>query len=288
MTACQGSFSSGSQKPFCRCKKCCATKQRISVVKKKGADIDGWTEVSGQSRQDTMKKAHELFGNDLAKLIHESVTKARLRRQTISFTVDGQFEKLEDVKERLKDQPERLANILQNAERITCEVTKDELVALPKYKLSSLTEDQISDERKRKIETEETIKKVARPKMLKDDKDKINIVKDEEAKQILPGKLKTMEAKIQKMSGLKLVLDSMLLKAKAPELADDIPKNVIKKAEDCSEHLSTPLELGERLLAATTATKTDAASFEFESKTALESGKEAKERLIMCSPIPLI
>ena len=234
-----------------------------------------------------MKKAHTLFGNDLAKLVVESVTKARLQRQTISFKVDGDFEKLEDVKERLKDQPERLANVLANAERMICDVTKDELVALPKYKLTCLTEDQISDERKRKIECEEAIKKVARPKLQKEP-----VIKEqnplEEAKPILPAKLKTMETKIQKMSGLKLLLDTMLLKAKAPELADDVPKNAVKKTEDASYRLDTAIELGERLVAAAAATKTDAFNFEVESKTALEESKSAKEKLIMCSPVPLV
>ena len=146
-----------------QCKGCGALHGRISRRCKWCPDtVEGFREVSPDSRADFMKKHQGLFGKDLDKAMVETLTESRLNRNTAAFRSNGLFEDIngpKGIKERLKDEPEKLQNILDNGKRITCPVTKSEQVWVPTHSLDLLHEEILSEERKRKMEAESKIKR---------------------------------------------------------------------------------------------------------------------------------
>jgi hypothetical protein len=57
-----------------------------------------------------------------------------------------------------------LKNLLENAPRMTCAISKAELMWIPEYELTLETQEVESEEHKRKLESEKTIQGVKKPK----------------------------------------------------------------------------------------------------------------------------
>ena len=100
-------------------------------------------------------------------LLVESITQSKTTKSTTMWTREGDFEPIETVKERYRDQPERWALIEKNAPRITCDVTGEELIVEPQYKLKVTDEEVCMEEKKRRIEGEATCKNPKKAKTAK-------------------------------------------------------------------------------------------------------------------------
>ena len=228
-----------------QCKGCGALHGRICRRCKVCPDtVEGFREVSPDSRADFMKKHQGLFGKDLDKAMVETLSVSRVNRSTAAFRSNGVFEDIhgpKGIKERLKDEPEKLQNILDNGRRITCPVTKFEQVWVPTHSLDLANEEILSEEKKRKMDAASTIKREKKPKTTKKN------VKGEgedghpgesgegetevQMCSIAPGHLKRLQANIPKLEDVLLALSTAVTNISAPDLAGNIGPTQLDKAK---------------------------------------------------------
>ncbi len=156
--------SAGSKDQF-RCNHCNALKARITrALKDNDAAKEYYKDVQGEDRKQLYKDAQKLCGEELTKTLFESITKCFIRKQSQTFTTEGDYMEIDDVKEKYKNKQVVLKNILEFGARMTCQVRKVEMVWVPMYKLSFTTENTEISCKKRKLESEKTIKGEKNPK----------------------------------------------------------------------------------------------------------------------------
>ena len=90
--------------------------------------------LQGETKQDFFRNNRDTMGKDLNIKLREAITKQMSFRESHLFKVGGTYQEVNDLKEKLKDQPDKLANILAYGHRITCSVTKQEQVLVPRSK----------------------------------------------------------------------------------------------------------------------------------------------------------
>ncbi len=115
-----------------RCTKCHKLRSRVTRIIA-SANIEGYSELAGDGRKDFMKNAANLFGAELQKVLVESITKARMDRQIVSFTQEGEAQDFTEAEEEFKNKPEEWGNILKHGHQFTCPVRQVlQIVAKPK------------------------------------------------------------------------------------------------------------------------------------------------------------
>ena len=233
-----------------QCKGCGALHSRICRRWKVCPDtVEGFREVSPDSRADFMKKHQGLFGKDLDKAMVETSTASRINRSSAAFRSQGKFEDIEGpegIKVRLKDQPEKLANILENGRRFTCPVSKFEQVWVPIHSLDLADEEIRSEEKKRKMEAASTIKREKRPKTTKKasgegekgetaagEKPDASEEGETEAKMvaICTGHVKRLQTSIPNLEDVLLSLSTAVTNISAPDLEGNIGPTQLTKAK---------------------------------------------------------
>jgi len=109
-----------------RCNKCHALRARCTrLVNSTG--VEGYEELDTEARQDLMKRATNLYGANLQKVLHESITKMRQDRQTTAFVSTGDAIPFAEAEQQYKDSPEWQA-ILENAPRFFCKIRNIEMI----------------------------------------------------------------------------------------------------------------------------------------------------------------
>ena len=108
----------------------------------------------------TKEKSSGLCGAKLAKMLSESIINTRIRRMSEIGTMQGNFETEEDLDKMMKDKPNQLEALKQNAPRVTCQYTGEELILKPVYNFKRTQEEVNQDKEEFDLESKKSIKKL--------------------------------------------------------------------------------------------------------------------------------
>ncbi len=270
--------SSGAKDVAC-CKTCKRVGSRIDRLKLKGdLEID-LNKVNAETRNKLMRVSADLFGEDLKKTVNEHVSATITLKRTQAMKRDGQFELLADAETKWKQDPDVWANILANAERFFCPVRCAEMLAVPTYTLSEHTEITEKDEHGQSVDASHAAKRPKKETSAKPAKTSGNKSSD---KPLLPQHVTKLEKAKQKLEDTKFKLTATLMQARGPELADDVPKNHIKKAEDSLASLGKVFEKVSEVQTSNVASTSTLRELQELSKEAVETSAEWCSKLQAC------
>ncbi len=89
-------------------------------------------------RKELYKRAHDLYGSQLAKTIQEELTVVKRQTQTAKYKEEGRFVLPSDAEEmpRFARNPQALEHIKVHSESFTCPVSGEVHVYIPEYSFS--------------------------------------------------------------------------------------------------------------------------------------------------------
>ena len=99
-----------------RCKACHSLKSRINrLMKNNGSLARDWTEMSESQRTDFVKANKGLFGAELELKVSETVSIAKSKKSTLSFSGHGHFMTETALRKKYVDEPHIADNIIKNS-----------------------------------------------------------------------------------------------------------------------------------------------------------------------------
>ena len=227
-----------------RCKPC---GQVVSRISRRGYDQEQKKTIadfSPTSRVKFMKESQSLFGPDLDKKVHETSINSRLRKQASVFAAEGDYVDIDGedgVKETMKNKPEDLKALLENSRTFFCPVFQKHKIWVPKYSMKLTDENVDTEERKRKIDAEFTIKKAkkikapkAEPAITGDAENADNKVDDAGPPMapIAAGQVTRLQKSIPKLEDIQLNFVSVLGECSAPDNEGLVGQKAMQKAHD--------------------------------------------------------
>ena len=230
----------GAKNQF-RCKLCNAAKSRITrMMAARPEDFSGYDNIATEDRKQLMREAHELFNQDLAKMITETILKSSMKRLSEKSSEHGDFKNMKDAAAIFADKPDEWANLQKNAPRIKCKYTLAELIFVPNYSFCATHEYQREETRKRKIEAESKAKKIkAKPTAVEvpastasngqgpgDKQPKDLVAKELTDKQI--DRMNKIGAKLEKQ---KVATATVVVAAEAEDMAGHFPLKVLERVK---------------------------------------------------------
>jgi hypothetical protein len=191
-----------------------------------------------------------MVGSSLKKFMTESITKSKIKRHSTKLNSGGQLTTVQEAQEKYKNNKEKLASIMANAPRHTCDITGDELIlADPMYSLDVSQEEIHIEERKRHLEGEGDIKNVKKPKTGKtetqEDEDQAKTTEK------LKGKLKPLQSAqlikiskaLPKLQDKEHELTTTIAEAAAPESSGWVPQALITRGQETLAELAGKIAL---------------------------------------------
>ena len=218
--------------PVWRCGDCCSMKSKLTRLKDSNYSVS-ISDIPTASRAEFVEKAKHMFGDDLKKMVTDTLTATVTQVSNIQMQCSAPFEELSKAKERHADQPEVWANILQNAEKFMCPVRQIEMIAIPNYTQLNTKSETETAERKRRCEQEMNIKKAARPKALPAPAEgsDVDVLLGQKLVPIPETKLEALTKILTDVKELGVKLVTKVAEAAAPELQQDMPKKQLANAE---------------------------------------------------------
>ena len=141
------------------CIKCNNLNGRINSLLQDGdPEIIGYRQFSKDERARFAIESADLCGEDLKKKLEEHINWSRISKDTVNSSWTGHFEDIEDVKIRMKEKPEQLANLLLNAPRQVHPHTKATHIWIATMKLDCSREDTRGEKRERHLESDQVVK----------------------------------------------------------------------------------------------------------------------------------
>lgn len=151
------------------CKLCNNAMQRIGRLGDRGfVKVGDWCDLTEEEKAETMQKAHNLTGQDLAACINSSIYQSRTAIQKRKFECQEAFMSEEKLKIEFKNQPQLLKELLATPEDLCfkCDQTGIRQYPVPTYSRSTSNEEEKEERRERVIEMTEKVKAKAKAKAL--------------------------------------------------------------------------------------------------------------------------
>ena len=175
--------------------------------------------------------------------MQEFITKSRMRTTTVATIQDREYIKIEDLRGKYKDKPDKFKNLLENAPRMVCEITKEEFIVEPKYKHSVVNEESVADECKRRIEGEGKLKHSApNRKQKKTSTEADGEAADSPKKPCTEVQNKRSEKAVPKLQEVAHKITEALLVATSSELKQWVPPAVVEIAKGYKKWLDEASE----------------------------------------------
>jgi hypothetical protein len=239
-----GNEIQGSSEQF-RCRPCGQVISRIQRRKYTEEQKRLIRELSPSSRGQMMKQTQSLFGADLDKKVFETTMQSRLRKQATVFAAQGDYHDIEGpdgVKETMKHKPGDLENLLKNGRRFVCPVFQKEQIWVPKYHMKMTDESVDTEERKRKVEAEFTVKKAKKekiPRAIKQEAEGETDGLPPPPAPLAEGQIKRLQKAIPKLEDLHLNFVTVLGTCTAPDNRGLVGDRAMEKAEKELKALQT-------------------------------------------------
>jgi hypothetical protein len=190
------------------------------------------------------KEASDLMKDDLRKKLDEAITWSTTHSIKVKFGSHGQFRDKQFLEDKYKHVPEQLAELYRNARTCfhpdrKCQMWEDRELSL------ALEDEEVrTEERKRKMETTEAIKRVPKVKEASMNKKPRLVMPletggevEEQKTPVALAHLKKLDGFMKKSGSLQLELATVLTEATSPDLTAMIPSFQIKKATNASDQM---------------------------------------------------
>ena len=217
-----------------------------------------------------MEDAKHLCGEELSKLMMETIIWSSHYKQTSMFKKSGLYEDWEDVEEKYKAKPQILENIKKNGMFMTDPQRGVCMVWMPKFSLEITRSEEHSKTHKRELESTE---KVKAPKKIKteivDKENQENLSEPPNgqpepglsqgtvSKKIGNGQVSRLQKLVAKFEERSLTFNASMIEAEAEEMASEMPKKSIANAKDALKNLEDTLKLMNAMLVKLTASKAE-------------------------------
>jgi len=120
------------------CKPCNAAKSRIHTLVQNNPNFEQWSAIKGEARKEFLAAAKDLMGEDLSKKLGETIMRHIIKSRMTSMKTGGKFEAVDDVKTKMAEKPDALANLLQNAPRVQHPYTREEMIWVAEISMSDI------------------------------------------------------------------------------------------------------------------------------------------------------
>lgn len=210
-------------------------------------------ELSPQEMKKWRKTAHNMFGDELSKSVHEAYLLHKIKKASTTKSQKGEtvpYETLE--KEYAETQSKTWRNILENGKRIVHPVTKKEHIWMPSIHIDITEHEETSESRKRLVGSETTTKKAKAPRT-----NKQNIKNKKEGKdgdeetgvemaKINPAALEKLKKKVVAGQEVKFSLTTLYVQVQNSEdMMGAIAPNKVKEMKEAAAELTKSLESAE-------------------------------------------
>ena len=149
-----------SERTQWRCKKCNSLRVRLPRMLKDDEDLGlGYSELNTEERKEFYKRAQNLCGAKLAKGLRETIVNTSIVRSTSQACAQGNFVDMDEAEKKFAGKPDQWANLLKNAPKNTCRFTGVEQIWVPTYSMSKTIEKTDQEERSRRLQSTQAIKK---------------------------------------------------------------------------------------------------------------------------------
>ena len=225
-------------------------------------DLVGFRDLSEPERKGFYQTAASLCGKDLQKAMVETIESSETDYCNKGFHMKAVAKSVADVESEFADQPAVLANILKNAERFTCPVSKQELVAVPKYEFQYSRENTMLTQKKRKLESEKVIKPLKKARAVTEGGGDVmsggggGSSRGIEKALTAPQK-KKVGVDVEKLEKFKTMMASVQVQAGSEEIKDFVPAMIREKLEKEMEGVGQCLSKHKVIMEAERATPGD-------------------------------
>ena len=178
-----------------------------------------------------------------------------------------------------------LKNLLEHGTRMTCEVTKAELILVPSYHFKMAQEKIDEETLKRKIESEQNVKKAKVVKVEKAERVEGGGQKEETPKLLTDGVRARVTKTIEKLAQVKITAATAFVEANAEENDECVPKKIVKKMETLMQTLDELVTSGDKFLKDGVAGKSAIKNFWEMCKTRVRTSRPARPRSRHASPL---
>ena len=120
-----------------RCKPCSAVAVRITRVLSDDGKLKGVWKLQDIDKTRFYQRAQGMYGDELTKLMYAEMEEATSLKTEVTLVGNGDFLDKEDLEDKYKKKPQRLAAILKNARQIYDEVSETWLIEDMSYASSS-------------------------------------------------------------------------------------------------------------------------------------------------------
>eukprot|EP00973_Karenia_brevis_P094439 12422485-Karenia_brevis.AAC.1 len=238
-------------------------------------------DMTSEERHEFNKKAHNMYGRDLNKLVTDSVLCSSIRKQTTQMSQEGELEPMRVLEERYKDLPEAWQNIVANAHRVIHPVSKEVYLWMPKLSISMTDVEEMAETRKRGVEIEMDLKGKKQPKVSKKNAEiKAEEAGTEEKPTPLSESMQTkLQAQLEKMQTCMLKLEECELEIQKPESAELISPALAKKHAALKEQLAMGTKAMEETLAKGQVVKGETKQLQAQLKESQTQAKDVAKRI---------
>ena len=142
-------------------KRCVNLKKRMQVIRSGNDEFSSWGSQCLEDRQSFMAMSAHLYGDDLHKAMMETIDQSRTQRVVGTFKASGSYVLTSEVGDlkRFKKDPVALAALLENGDKHTCKVTKQEFVWVPEYHFEEAKQEVNERKMSRSVTQESSLKR---------------------------------------------------------------------------------------------------------------------------------
>ena len=229
-----------------RCRQCNNGMGRLRrFLKEDIAAKADYTELSVEGKSKFMAKVSSqgLAGDNLKKVLSETVSWTRVQKQSANFSAQGTFKSEKALREDPELDPDTVQALLRNSPNMECQVTLETLYWRPTYSMGHENREEATEVRKRMLESEEIIKAKKKPNVKVErvnqpaaaDADAIDV-------ELPPAQKTRLEKCVPKIEQQQHQLLQQLATVKAPEREGQVGSHVLKKAEKTNKTLEQIVE----------------------------------------------
>ena len=228
---CTAIFTPGqgkSARTYWRCQKCVALKARLRRAVEPD-DKDDFKGNFGEERQEFMRRAADLYGQQLKMFVSQTMEKIRTTTKSASYEGEAYWHTEDEIDKKFK--PDVVAHIKANARKLPNASTGEMEWEVFRYKTK--TADATKDEEilKRKAETEETQKAPKKQKVEKPTKEEDGGAPDDSKNALNEKQLQRVQKAYDKIWATVGELDVLYKKCREPDMAEYVQAKHMKTAE---------------------------------------------------------
>ena len=263
-----------------RCSPCNSAQARVKRVCKMDPDAKAkYIDLTTDGKEKFMIKMIEenLVGDKLRQVLTETVSWCRHQRSMQHQESNGNFYTEKQIRGDKELETDEAEAILLSLNTMVCAVTGKTLYWKPKYSMGLSKSEELSDMRKRELESEEKMKQTKKNKAKREPAEPG--VDDQEEIDIPPAQKARLEACVPKIEEIAFDLARELASAKDPERKDLIAQAVITNGDTTNQAIEETIARVKNVLNTMKTKKGEIAELFASIKTESSDAKKIKKKI---------